>query len=147
MASKIEKFGIPVSPVGAPESKSGSAASKSGGAGGLPFATRDGQAKVTDGKATGNDFTANARGNPMPGGERNFTEESRPQQAPTRGPMPVPVFMQSRPQAAVRAPKARVSPQSIPPDGKIDETPAPAPRAGLDSVAGTARPFRNLRGG
>jgi hypothetical protein len=146
--SRIKAFGIPVSPVGAPESPKGN-----GGGGtvdGLPFATAEGRTRAPAKEGTGgNNFVANARGNPAPGGGHDFTQDNGPSQpAPTRGPMPVPIFMQSRPQVMGTIAQRLGGSQSLPIDGSRADEPGPKPvsRAGFDAVGSTPSPFKNLRG-
>jgi hypothetical protein len=143
--SKIKQFGIPVSPVGAPEPPKGSGGG--GTVGSLPFATADGRVKAPAKEGTGaNDFVRNPAGNPAPGGGRDFTQDSGPPK-PTRGPMPVPVYVQSRPRTMGNIVARLGGAQSLPVDGSAADEPAPAPasRAGFDAINSTPSPFKNLR--
>jgi len=144
--SKIKAFGIPVSPVGAPEPAKGGSG---GTASTLPFATADGRTKQPAKEGNGgNDFMRNPRGTPAPGGGHDFVQDNGPpQQPPTRGPMPVPVYMQSRPQTMGTIAQRLGGSQSLPIDGSKADEPAPAPasRAGFDAIGDTPKPFRNLK--
>jgi hypothetical protein len=144
--SKIKQFGIPVSPVGAPEPPKGSSG---GTASTLPFATANGRTKAPATTGTGgNDFVRNPAGNPAPGGGHDFVQDNGPpQQPPTRGPMPVPVFVQSRPQTMGTIAQRLGGSQSLPTDGSAADEPGPMPvsRAGFDAAGDTPSPFKNLR--
>jgi hypothetical protein len=145
--SRIKQFGIPVSPVGAPAERPRN--SSGGTASTLPFATADGRTRTPQSTGSGgNDFVANPAGNPAPGGGHDFTRDNGPSQpAPTRGPMPEPIFMQSRPQTMGNIVARLGGAQSLPVDGSAADEPAPAPasRAGFDAINSTPSPFKNLK--